>query len=286
MQKTTILAARLIRQRLADPIIARRDYVPLFRSLQPVSPIYFTVPGSPPSLSFRTKFNDAAEADKLRSNRTIIKGRFLGGSIGYVLAEDLALYANAFRKSLPKMNEIQQAALDIVGTSSGITPRLIKKESGLLNKQIMPALHRLQESFLVYEDQTDESWERGWYDFAAEWPDIEISDELRPNAIAEVAARFIRSHVFATFEQIHDWSQLPPKDLKTALKGLESENRICPLTVEGLGEGWISAGEEFPNTSPLPASVFMLHKADFLVRSHASELKRRFGGHETLQYLL
>ena len=30
----------------------------------------------------------------------------------------------------------------------------------------------------------------------------------------------------------------------------------------------------------------MFHQADVLVRSHQSELKRRFGNHEVLQYLL
>ena len=36
----------------------------------------------------------------------------------------------------------------------------------------------------------------------------------------------------------------------------------------------------------LPPSVFMLHRSDFLTKSHTSELKRRFGGQEVLQYLL
>ena len=40
------------------------------------------------------------------------------------------------------------------------------------------------------------------------------------------------------------------------------------------------------NAGEIPPSVLMLHRADFLVRSHASELKRRFGDHEVLQYLL
>ena len=286
LDRPAILSARLERQRLASPIKSRKDYVPLFRSCQPVSPIYNTAPGSPPSLRLRTAFNDAAEADKLRADRIVVKGRFLGGGIGYVHAADLGLYANAFRKAPPKMDEIQEVLFDIVSTSSGITARLLKKESGFLNKQIMPALHRLQQSFLVYEDQIDDSWGRGWYDFAAEWPDVEISDELRPAAIVEVVARFIGSHFFATFEQIRDWSQLPPKDLKWALQSLEEAGRVLPLSVKGLGDGWIGAEDASTEPPCVAPSAFMLHKADFLVRSHASEIKRRFESMETLQYLL
>jgi hypothetical protein len=35
----------------------------------------------------------------------------------------------------------------------GLTPQQIKEETGLLNQEIMPALHRLQEAFVVYEDR-------------------------------------------------------------------------------------------------------------------------------------
>lgn len=40
------------------------------------------------------------------------------------------------------------------------------------------------------------------------------------------------------------------------------------------------------SSSQVPSSVFMVHKSDMLVRSHVSELKRRFGDREVLQFLL
>ena len=92
----TILAKRLRRQRLTDPLPSADSYLDLFRLLQPVSPVAFTRPGDPPRLMPRTRFDDGAEADRLRAQRRLVKGRFLGGNIGYVLAEDLALYARHF----------------------------------------------------------------------------------------------------------------------------------------------------------------------------------------------
>ena len=166
-----------------------------------------------------------------------------------------------------------------------LTPRQLKAETGLLNKQIMPALHRLQQAFLVYEDQTDSDWERAWYDMASEWPDLELNpaDET---ATREVVLRVVQNDVFITFEQLTDWAQLPAKRLREAVVALEDSRAVVPLAVAGLGEGWIRADLRTIAAFDTPRGVWMLHKADPLVRSHASELKRRFGGLETLQYLL
>ena len=282
----TILAERLRRQRLTDPLPTTDGYLDLFRLLQPVSPICFTRPGDPPRLVARTRFDDGSITNRLRAQRTIVKGRFLGGSIGYVLADDLALYANAFCKPLPWPNDIQQTVLESLQTAGPLTPRQLKEETGLLNKQIMPALHRLQEAFLVYEDQTDEDWERGWYDFATEWPDVNLDESQRQGAAVPVILRFLEGHVFATLEQLKDWTHWPTKFLVSLTQEMARAGLIAPAVVTGLGEGWLSAKTPYPCEDRPPPSVFMLHQADLLVKSHLSELKRRFAGLEVLQYLL
>ena len=285
-QHEAVLAERMRRQRLTVPFESVDGYVELFRLLQPVSPIANTRPGDPPRLAPRARFDDGIEADRLRARRHIVKGRFLGGSIGYVLAEDLALYANVFRQPIPWPDETQSTVWEAVQTTGPLTPRQLKEETGLLNKQIMPALHRLQRAFLVYEDQTDSDWERGWYDFASEWPDIQLNEDQRQAAAAQVLLRFLQSHVFATFEQFKDWSQLSTRLLTGVLQEMEKASLITPWAVPGLGEGWLCAGDSPLEPGGLEPSAFMLHNADMLVRSHASELKRRFGDYEVLQYLL
>ena len=67
---------------------------------------------------------------------------------------------------------------------------------------------------------------------------------------------------------------------------MEESNTIVPLTVDGLGQGWLCGQDVSLKASKVLPCVFMLHKSDILVRSHISELKRRFGEYEVLQYLL
>jgi len=82
--------------------------------------------------------------------------------------------ARAFRRPLTELNKRQQTVLEAIQMMGGLTPQQIKEETGLLNKEIMPVLHRLQEAFVVYEDQVAANWDRTWYGFAAEWPEVEL----------------------------------------------------------------------------------------------------------------
>jgi hypothetical protein len=281
-----ILAERMRRQRIGNPLAADDDAEELIGAIQPISTGPFARPGSPPWLAPRTKFDDMRATDRLRRDRTLVKGRFQGGGIGYVLARDLGIYANAFRKPLREPSENQGRVLDAVRNTGPLTPRQLKEETGLLNKQIMPALQRLQTSFLVYEDQLDDDWERSWYDFGSEWPGVRVGEEHRESAVAEVLKRFLRAHVFATLEQICDWSRLPARQIKRFLASLEARELVQRCAITGAGEGYCLPGDEAqPDASP-PPGVVILHRGDFLVRSHASELKRRFHGSEVLQYLL
>jgi hypothetical protein len=101
-----------------------------------------------------------------------------------------------------------------------------------------------------------------------------------------VLLRFLESHVFATVQQVKDWSGWSTNDVKRLLASLESCGLVVPAAVAGLGEGWLRVEEVQLTAAPAPPTVFMLHKADPLVRSHATELKERYHGAEVLQYLL
>jgi len=284
--RDSLLAERLRRQGLAQSASSEAGYLALFRRLQPVAPTYFSCPGNPPTLAHRVAFDDAELTGRWRERREVVKGRFLGGTIGYVLEGDLELYANACRRPLAKMTWLQRQVFTALENTGPLAPRQISEETGLMNKEIMPALHRLQEAFLVYEDQLTTDWERGWYVFASEWPETVMSDDRREAAMAEVLLRFLHSVVFATAQQVKDWSGWAAKDVKMLLVGLAARNAIIPITVTGLGEGWVCAKDSDLQADPVPSSVFMLHKADPLVRMHASELKARYHGKDVLQYLL
>ncbi|MHB9023100.1 MAG: hypothetical protein ACYC7E_02855 [Armatimonadota bacterium] len=83
-----------------------------------------------------------------------------------------------------------------------------------------------------------------------------------------------------------DWSGWGGKDVQRLLGGLESRGAVIPATIPGLGDGLLRVEDADLSTEPAPPTVFMLHKADPLVRAHASGLKEQFPGVEVLQYLL
>ncbi len=176
----SIIAERLRRQGLAKPLQSKGNVVELFRKLQPVAPLAYSYPGTPTRLIHRTVFHDGEVLDELRGERTIIKGRFQKGLVSYVLAEDLQLYATAFRKSLADLNDTQHRVLDVVQeigpAKTDQIKEVVDQDEGelLLKKQIMPALHRVQEAFVVLKNQTETNWDRGWSDFASEWPAVDF----------------------------------------------------------------------------------------------------------------
>jgi len=286
MDKETVWAWRLVRQGLSERVSDEAAYDQLLRYMQPVAPAHFSMPGSPPRLLHRTVFDDGQAADALRARAKLVKGRFWGGNIGYVLAEDLGLYAAAFRKPISRFTPIQEHLLDTLRGTGPLPPKLLREETGLLSKKIMPALHRLQRAFLVYEAQEDNSWERPWSLFAAEWPDVDPEDMPWERAGAEVLRRFLQAHVFATFTQLCNWSQFGVRPLKKLLDQMVEGGDLVCCEVAGLGEGWIRSEDKNLEVKRPHSSVFMLHKADMLCKSHMGELKERFGHRETLQYVL
>jgi hypothetical protein len=281
----TIRTERLRRHLLAEPATDTDAYFELFRLVQPVAPIAMSYPGSPPQLVHRALFDAAAAADKLRATRQFVKGRFLNGNVGYVFADDLELYATAFRKPVKGMNEIQQIAYDKLSSLGPLTPRQLREETGLLNKQIMPALHRLQTAFLVHEDQPDEDWEREWRLFEDEWPEVDLNRRTKEEAAADVIERFLRAHVFATSAYIKDWSSLPKRLLDGVLSDMESSGRVRAVEVEELGAGWM-LDDDVPQPNAAAPSVFSMHWHDPLVLARATELKRLYKGTKVLQHLL
>ena len=262
------------------------QYRALVKATQPVAPFHMSMPGSPPRLVHRTSIDDAELASRLRHSRELVKGRFLRGNVGYVLREDLELYGTAFRKLMTRLDERHEIILATLRSTGPLSTRQLREETGVAHKQLLPALHRLQQAFLLYEDQEDDSWERPWCLFESEWGG-EVDLELRPRmeAVAEVISRFLHTHVFATTAQIRHWCQL--RDAPKAITELESTGAIVSHTFPGALSGWmIAADEELSGELAERETVHMVHKADPIVRPHALELKEKYKDREVLQYLL
>lgn len=284
-----IIYERLKRQRLLDPIkeMDEEEYLKLFRLLQPVAPVHFTRPGDPPKLVHRTRFNDLKLSGQLREEHRLIKGRFAGGRVSYVFEEDLERYATAFRKTISKVKPIHEDILNVIKSSGGISKNQLKEDMDYSGGEITKALNTLQESFLVYEDQTDTDWDTGWFDFSTEWFELKEDTDAFIEHVSFVLLSYLDAMVFANMQQIKDWSQINAKILKQIMEKLQHEEKVIQHDIKGMGTGYIRKEDiqEFEQSGDL-RSVFMLDKSDILVRSNMSELKQRYKGHEVLQYLL
>ncbi len=158
------------RQHLLTPA-NETEYDALYRDLQPGQNVYWNGFGQPPTLSFRADFDDLVYNKSRQFRRELIKGRLCGRQPRLDLARRPRAFSQRCTASRSKNATMtQQMLLERIEMSGPYTIGQLKEESGLLVKEITPALHRLQEAFLIYEDQYDGEWDRGWYRFGEFFP--------------------------------------------------------------------------------------------------------------------
>ena len=270
MYDEKIRALRMERQHLLTPA-NETEYDALYRDLQPGQNIYWNGFGQPPTLSFRADFDNLAYNKSRQFRRELIKGRFAGGNLGWILPEDLELFAALYRKPLKNATMTQQMLLERIEMSGPYTIGQLKEESGLLVKEITPALHRLQEAFLIYEDQYDGEWDRGWYRFGEFFFDFSLDRYTKTEALKIVLRRFAHRFVWFTPAMAKSFYKLPEKEIKLAIAGLVSED----VLVESDGGYLLKEDAEALKiyTAPEFHRVYALHRNDPLYKAFEPALK-------------
>lgn len=260
------------------------EYDALFRDCAPVPPEGWCEPGSPPTLTVHAAFDDHACNFRRRQAREILKGRFTGDKrIGYVPREDLELFACLARRNR-RLSPLEERLLELLRQEGPMNIALMKEFTGLLVKEITPALHKLQADCLIFEDQTDGEGDRGWFLFQAEFPDVNPRRWSRMEALARLLPRFAYRNVRVSPDMIRSFYQLPLKEIRAALEisGLEPED----------GGFLLPEDRALLSSAALPApepGVLLLQRNDFLAKSNAYWLGERFSPAppwEVLQYLL
>ena len=285
MEKSRIVNLMLARQHLITKA-DEGDYLALYQDLQPGQNVYWNGFGDPPSLSFRAGFDDIAFNRRRQREHELIKGRFAGGNLGWIVPADLGLFTALYRKPLDSPTPNQQKLLELIETLGPLNIQQMKQELGWLVKEITPVLHRLQQAFLVYEDQYDGEWDRGWYRFGEMFPDLDWGAISREAVLKTLLVRFARRLVWFDSKMAKSFYKLPEKEIKVVIAALLAEGILMEA------EGGYLLTADMPllegGPVPLPRSVFALHRNDFLVKSNEHWLKERFRhpDHETLQYLL
>lgn len=290
MDISKIISLRAERQFLVRK--AKKDeYIELYRDMQPGQNVYWNGFGQPPELSFRADFDDIEFNRERQMKRDLIKGRFAGGNLGWIMPEDMELFIALYRKPLTKPTEKQLFLLDLIEREGPFNIQQIKEETGLLVKEITPVLHRLQEAFLIYEDQYDGEWDRGWYRFGEIFPDIDLEKYTRHDALKTVLQRFAYRLVVFDSAMAKSFYKIPEKEIKSAIAELIAENIL--VEIDG---GYIlkSDFEELQSYTPKSLHfVYALHRNDFLYKANEHILKEKFKpfyekleyDHDPLQYL-
>ncbi len=270
----------------------KAEYIKLYRDTQPGQNVYWNGFGEPPTLTFRTEFNDIEFNRNRQLNRQLIKGRFAGGNLGWIISEDMELFAALYRKSLAKPTIEQLRILELIETTGPLNIQQIKKETGLLVKQITPILHRLQEAFLIYEDQYDGEWDRGWYKFAEMFPKVNTERYTRLEALKIVLQRFAYRLAWFDTAMAKSFYKISEKEIKLAVSELVSENILVTSNT-----GFMLKSDADLLISYEPKSlhfVYAIHRNDFLYKAHEHTLKEMTKklteglpyDHDPLQYLL
>lgn len=262
------------------------EYMLLYRDMQPGQNVYWNGFGEPPTLSFRTEFNDTEFNKRRQGSHKLLKGRFGGGNLGWIVPEDLELFAALYRKPLERLSERQQTLLELMEREGPLTIGQMKECTGMLVKEITPALHRLQEAFLVYEDQYDGEWDRSWYKFAEMFPEVNLEAYSKREALKVVLKRFAYRNVLFDGDMAKSFYKLPGKEIKAAMDEMVSENILVKTE-----EGYLLASDLSllkTYTGKELKFVYPLHRNDFLVKSNEYRMKTEFkhSEYDILQYLL
>ena len=159
LEKEKLTALRMRRQCLSAPA-DKEEYDRLYRDTSPVQNVYFHGFGQPPCITFRADFDDLEYNRVRQEQRILVKGRFQSGNVGFIEAEELELFAGLYRKPY-KPSPTQETLLALIRREGPMNIALMKEMTGLLVKEITPALHKLQAAFLIFEDQPDGEWDRG-----------------------------------------------------------------------------------------------------------------------------
>jgi hypothetical protein len=280
-----IIALRMMRQYFVKNA-NESQYEELFRDMSPVPTVYWCCPGDPPSMYFRAGFDDFKYNNLRRAKRNIIKGRFQHGAIAYIEQGELALFATLYRKPIKQFTHIQEELIELFEREGPMNIKLIKEITGLLVKEITPALHKLQEAFIVFEDQVDNEGDRGWHLYKSEFPDFNLHRYSKTEALKIVLLRFAKLNILFNEENVKSFYKLPMKEINFAINELESSNELVRYKNNYMlrSDYELLHSNSFENLK----SVFVLHRNDYLVKSNEHWLKEKFNSIEfkVLQYIL
>ncbi len=277
MDEKRVIQLMMQRQGLASPL-PKEEYENLFRAFSPVHTRFWIRPGFPPAIQHRFTFDTEDYNRALRRDRTIIKGRFQSGRIGYVFSNELPLFIAAYGKPNPVKTLTDEMVLRVLQDEGPMSIKMMAEICETPSKYIAASLKKLQQAFVVFEDQVDDEWDRAWYLLEDELGLEDLSGYEKTEAQAILIQRFTHAHVFATPTMLRAFTGFTAAEIKAAFSAGE-QNGTYQKT-ECFGETGFVLAEDM-ETLEKPAgktadTLFIMDNNDFLVRAHIPMLKKRF----------
>lgn len=269
MDKKRLLSLRMARQGFTAPV-SRADYDALYRDLQPGRCVYWNGFGQPPTLAPRPDFDDL-EYNRLRQrDHNLLKVR-AAGNLGWIDADDLPLFAALYQKPLDVMTPAQEKLLTLLHRTGPLNIQQIKEETGWLVKEITPILHRLQEAYLLYEDQYDGEWDREWYPIEEMFPALDSQKPERETALETLLGRFAFRMAAFTLDEARAFLRLPVREIRAALQRMTGRGVLHEEdALFMLSEDVALLPETDPEIAPF---VCLIHRNDPLYRACEPAIK-------------
>ncbi len=272
MNDEKITCLRMERQHFANKA-DEAEYRELFRDMSPCYQVYWIGFGQPPVLKSRARFDDSEYNRARMRARSIVIGRFIGGNLAWIEREEMPIFAALYKKPLAEKAYAAKALLELFERVGPLGVRQIKEESGLLVKEITPALKQLQEAFLIFEDRCDNNIDRSFYLFSEIFPDSGKAIP-RDEALETLLKRFAYRNIVIDAEQAKAFYKLPAADIKSAFMRLAADGTF---TATDGGYMLSSDAELLRSYVPRPVrNVYALDRNDFLFRSYAHILVPKF----------
>ncbi len=272
MEDERITCLRMERQHFANKA-NETEYRQLFRDTSPVYQVYWIGFGQPPVLKYRTEFDDLEYNRTRMLTREIVIGRFIGGNLAWIERDDMPLFSALYKKPLPKNAYAARELYELFERVGPLTVHRIKEESGLLVKDITPALKQLQEAFLIFEDRYDNNFDRSFYLFSEMFSGAD-NEMSRADALDTLLKRFAYRNIVIDEKQAKAVYHLPAAEIKAAFSRLVENG-----TLIAADKGYMLSSDAELLCSYVPKRerfVYAVNRNDFLFRSYAHELVPKF----------
>jgi len=284
-----LLAARAKRHHLTPSTrgSSDSDYLRILTQLAPFRPPANEFPGTPAVLYDRHE--DAAGAtamevaERIRRNRLVFKARFQGGRVAYVPIAEVPLFIAAYQKERTLTLEAQ-AVLETLEREGPLHKPDIAELSGVKGSELSKELQKLQQAFLVYEEQLETEWDNPWYHLEREQGDWLANLPDARDARLEIMRRFTEAYVATRVDEAKAWSGFPKREVADCLEALVTAGHLSKVNIDGWGERYIVTNIE---DSELQAekTVAILDPGDPLVVTQTQKLKESFPNLPVLKYV-